>query len=662
MADSQDFLRTDVAGSIIFCSGGKELEWRLPEFPLGGRYVSPATPPLTSETESSTFYDYVMSNGVTLRVEARLYAGFPFCRLRFRLAGEGFFTSVDRDMPIHYGETVGICECLTEVRLSDFDRINHSFKPVVTHYDDGAQYGRTFIGPIVVARYKDQAVMLAYEHGAEAPDHFLCFESSEESLSLRSAKGNYFRGQRYEDYESPWLMLGIGDSEEEIRKAYRRFLLESLAPDPASRKPYIFYNTWNNQERDKYFLHKPYLSAMRQEHMLKEIDAAHDLGIEYFVLDTGWFQKTGDWEVNIERFPDGLRAIREKLSAYGMKLGVWLNPVVAARSSRVRLEHKEWTLEKGGVESYWGRIWETEESYGMCLVSDYADYFVELMVRLHEELGVDYFKWDAIDQYGCDCPRHRHGTTENTPQERLDSYAYQMGLNMIRIAGETARRCPGVIVDFDVTEGRRFVGLGFLSVGKYFLVNNGPYFSSFDIPSEVHMEPNTINVFFYPGAARPQVCRVSSQFDTWIPSSLFLTHFLPEGSARDRNNSKSSLVLGGNGIWGDLLGLTEEEKADWSSFLAAYKLVREDALRADPIVYGWIGSSPEVHEKVYSETGRGFISFFCRRGGTFTHITRRMEAPPRKVIGADKWVPRDDKRLEITVSLEDNDAKTVFLL
>ena len=237
-----------------------------------------------------------------------------------------------------------------------------------------------------------------------------------------------------------------------------------------------------------------------------------------------------------------------------------------------------------------------------------------------------------------------------------------MGLNMIRIAGETARRCPGVIVDFDVTEGRRFVGLGFLSVGKYFLVNNGPYFSSFDIPSEVHMEPNTINVFFYPGAARPQVCRVSSQFDTWIPSSLFLTHFLPEGSARDRNNSKSSLVLGGNGIWGDLLGLTEEEKADWSSFLAAYKLVREDALRADPIVYGWIGSSPEVHEKVYSETGRGFISFFCRRGGTFTHITRRMEAPPRKVIGADKWVPRDDKRLEITVSLEDNDAKTVFLL
>ena len=82
-----------------------------------------------------------------------------------------------------------------------------------------------------------------------------------------------------------------------------------------------------------------------------------------------------------------------------------------------------------------------------------------------------------------------------------------MGGEMIRIVEEVSRRCPEVIVDFDVTEGGRFVGLGFLSAGKYFLINNGPYFSDFDIPASVKMDPNTINTFLYPGPARPRVCR-----------------------------------------------------------------------------------------------------------------------------------------------------------
>jgi alpha-galactosidase len=63
-----------------------------------------------------------------------------------------------------------------------------------------------------------------------------------------------------------------------------------------------------------------------------------------------------------------------------------------------------------------GKIWETEESTGMCLASDYADYYVDVMVRLHEELGVSYFKWDAVQQYGCDSPLHHHGTRGQYPR------------------------------------------------------------------------------------------------------------------------------------------------------------------------------------------------------------------------------------------------------
>ena len=60
-------------------------------------------------------------------------------------------------------------------------------------------------------------------------------------------------------------------------------------------------------------------------------------------------------------------------------------------------------------------------------------------------------------------------------------------------------------------------------------MNNGPYFHNFDIPKTVRMEPDTINVFFYPGAARPQICRQSAGYDPYVPSVLFLTHFFPHG-------------------------------------------------------------------------------------------------------------------------------------
>ncbi len=653
---------TDLPGMLRLVINDLHLDWHLPSFPIDGQYVKAERFLYETIYKGNRVLEYALTEEISLKIELAEYENAPFCRIRYRLEGEGHFTTTDRDMPILYGGISCNADALTEIQLSNFDRINHTFKPTVERYDDGLQYNRSFIGPIVIAENKARCCLVAYEHGAEAPDHFLHFVCRDNELQLYSTKGNYFKGQSYNDYESAWIQIGFSEDIRSLQTAYRKFMLDDICPLSPNREPYIFYNTWNNQERDKYFHHKPYLTAMTQEHMLAEIDIAHELGIEYFVIDTGWYQKTGDWEVNLNRFPDALKAIREKLDAYGMKLGLWFNPIVAAQTSYPRVRHPEWTVEKDGVESFWGKIWETEESYAMCLVSDYADYFIEQLVRLHDTLGVCYFKWDAIGQYGCDCAHHNHGTDANSAEERLDSYAYQMGLRMLYIAEEVTRRCPGSIIDFDITEGGRFVGLGFLSVGKYFLINNGPYFSSFDIPNSVSMEPNTINVFFYPGSARPQVCRSFTQFDPWIPSTLFLTHFLPEGDAKARRNSQASLVLGGNGIWGDLLHLTEEEILDWKRFLVLYKQVRHDVSRANPIVRGWAGASPEFHEKLDPASGRGVICCFCRTGGTFHYITRKLCTVPISVIGADDFNIRSDGRVEIIITLSDNDAQTIFFI
>jgi alpha-galactosidase len=511
--------------------------------------------------------------------------------------------------------------------------------------------------------------MLAYEHGADHPDGFFAFRvepGDDRPLALHARKGNYYDGQPLgpqSAWESVWFELGLAPVPvNSFLPAYRRFFLDEIAENVESRQPYLFYNTWNYQERNHYFHKRPYLESMHLDRIDAEIEVAHRLGLDVFVIDTGWYIKTGDWLVNPARFPDGLQTIKRTLDGYGMQLGLWFNPTVAALTSEIYRAHPEYQMTRDGVPREVGKVWETEESVAMCLASDYTDHYIETMVRLHDELGVRYFKWDAISQYGCDSPDHQHGTRANSLTERADCYAYQMGRQMIRIVEEVSRRCPGVIVDFDVTEGGRFVGLGFLSVGKYFLINNGPYFSDFDIPRETTIEPDTINVFFYPGPARPRICRQGIKYDDVIPSILFLTHYLPDAPYQAQRNSLAALMLGGNGIWGDLLDLSEEDVTRLHGHLAAYKRVAAGVTRAYPRRRGFAGSSPEVYEKIDPDTATGAVIFFTVTPGTVTHVTQPLDlARLEGVNGAEAWEQTPNGRLKITVTLERDDAQIVYV-
>jgi hypothetical protein len=97
---------------------------------------------------------------------------------------------------------------------------------------------------------------------------------------------------------------------------------------------------------------------------------------------------------------------------------------------------------------------------------------------------------------------------------------------MSRIADKVAAAVPGAIVDFDVTEGGRAMGLEFLSSGKFFLINNGPYYPNYDIP--IDWDETYSNIFVQQGQARTWITRTPLTFDKWIPSVVFLTHYFPD--------------------------------------------------------------------------------------------------------------------------------------
>jgi len=568
--------------------------------------------------------------GVTLELVLRIPEDNPVVRFRYRLsAADGLYRmskNEGEDRLAYCAIRIPERHRVKEVRLSDFVQTVHSYCLVERELEEQTFTSRAAVpGPILAAIGADESFLLAYEHGSELPDTFLHYRlEPDRTARLHAVKGNYLTGQPIGDghsYESVWLQAaGVRGGEQALAAAYRDFVLRSMSVHKASRQPYIFYNTWNNQERDKHWRGRSYLDAIRQDRMLAEIEKAHRMGIEVFVIDTGWYIATGDWEVNPDKFPDRLKAVKDKLDEYGMKLGLWFGPNSAALSSAMLERNRSNVMQWKGSKREPHPVWETELSEAMCLVSSYSDDFAETLIRLSRELGVTYFKWDAVQQYGCDHDGHWHGDAAHSREERRDCYAFRLGLQLTRIVERLQEACPEAIVDFDITEGGRYVGLGFLSVGKYFLINNGPYYQNYDV--KIDEARDNWNLFFQPGLARSWIARSTYAFDKWVPSVLFLTHYYPDDPARYQLVSCASLILGHNGIWGDLLSVSEEGAGRIAEVLAQYKEVREDITESTMAFTGKVGSGLEAYEKISSRTGRGAVVVFSTVPGRQTYVTR----------------------------------------
>ncbi|MCX7602833.1 MAG: alpha-galactosidase [Bryobacteraceae bacterium] len=622
---------------------GQGLPLRSPVFEVDGaavpaalREVRPAGVPrrlANGAVEYRFAGPFQAAAGLSLELVFRVHEQSPVVRFRYILRSgtpRKLTKSRGRDAITYAAFPLGGLPEVREVRLSEFLEVVHSY--TATEREVAAREFEnelTLMGPILAASDGRHSLLAAYEHGSQAPETFLHFRlEGGRGVRLEAVKANYLSGQALgpgAEFETIWFeAAAVNGGWEELRSAYRAFVLKYLAENPASRRPLIFYNTWNFQERNKFWNGKSYLDSMNNERLLPEIDAAHRMGIEVFVMDTGWYEKTGDWAVSRQRFPDGLAAIRRRLQDYGMRLGLWFSPQHVAVSSPLAGKYAGCRMSWRGRPSAPHPVWETESSYRMCLVSPYSDVFADALIRLHRELGVTYFKWDAVDQHGCDDPRHWHGDESHSAEERAESYAFQLPLALKRIAERVAEAAPEAILDFDVTEAGRSVGLAFLSAGKYFLINNGPYYQNYNVP--INPEKDNWNLFFHPGPARTWICRTPLSYDAWIPSVLFLTHYFPDDPSDSQIVNLASLILGQNGIWGDLLKVSPEGAALFGRMLGWYRQVREDITEAPPVRSGAISGSAEVHEKISPASGRGAVVVFSTARGRTIYVTQRRTA------------------------------------
>jgi alpha-galactosidase len=661
-------------------AAGKRMALQLPGFNIDGRslkasvgsWVADPVKELSNGTREQVFTGVLTGDqSLRLGISFRWAEASPIVRFRYRLSSavpHRLTKPAGIDELRYFSVSLAANSRFKEIRLSDFDEKYHSniLEEAAfgeRQFDDSAR----LMGPMLEAGDGQSTFILAYEHGSQFPDRFLEFRLRlDRSVALAAVKGNYLNGQpldRDHDFETIWLEAGgVAGGDREVASAYRTFILKYITQNLDSRKPYIYYNTWGRQERAKW-AGGSYLSTENLATTLKEIEVAHQMGVDVYVLDAGWFSKTGDWRVNTGPtfFPDTLRQVRALLNKYGMRLGVWIGPTSAAMSSEMLKKNRDYIMELHGKKSEPGPIWETENSVNLDLVSPYWSDLADELIRLTRDMGVSYFTFDAVDQYACDGANGFHGTEANSPQERADSYAFQLPIYLSKVVDKVCAAAPGTIFELDVTEEGRSMGLGFLSSGKYIILNNGAYFHNFDIvpPWQTPLTNGNVQIFTNPGPARGWFTRSVLTYDKWLPSTLLLTFYQTDGSHGSQLINVASLILGQNGVWGNILDNSPGDVQFIHDILEKYKQVRDDVTLSDPVREGEPGNSAEVVEKINPRTGRGEVVLFSN-GGHSRYITdHRVDPRIWSTEGVQVYLDKAGRAV-IDANFEGSGARIVF--
>jgi alpha-galactosidase len=125
------------------------------------------------------------------------------------------------------------------------------------------------------------------------------------------------------------------------------------------------------------------------------IDVAAQEGAEVFFIDASWYtppkgdwwQTVGDWEVNLQRFPQGLKPFRDRVHAAGMLWGLWMDAERIGVQSRVAKEHPEWlALNYEGEKRVDGQVDLTNP--------EAAQWMEKQITRVIEENQCDFFRLD----------------------------------------------------------------------------------------------------------------------------------------------------------------------------------------------------------------------------------------------------------------------------
>ncbi len=255
-----------------------------------------------------------------------------------------------------------------------------------------------------------------------------------------------------EIFETPGVFFGFSQSGfGTMSRNLHRFQQEQLLPGTDAQKHRkVLYNSWEATN-----------FGVNEENQKALADKAADIGAEIFVVDDGWFGERnndtaglGDWFVNRDKFPDGLKPLIEYVNRKGMDFGLWFEPEMVNKNSRLYEQHPEWVLQFPNRPKT-----EIRNQLILNLAKEEVREFVyETLDRFLTELNIKFIKWDM------NRPILESGWGGEKHQEKM---WYQYVMNLYAIWRELKRKHPGVILESCAGGGGR-VDIGIMRYADQF--------------------------------------------------------------------------------------------------------------------------------------------------------------------------------------------------
>lgn len=168
------------------------------------------------------------------------------------------------------------------------------------------------------------------------------------------------------------------------------------------------------------------------------LDAGWYTGCGWDKEKGGWWQNVGNWTVDKERFPNGLKPVSDAVHETGAKFMVWFEPERVRPGTQIDREHPEWLLRLPGNDNY---LFDLGNKDALVWLTDHISNMIK-------KEGIDYYRqdfnfdpmpyWEANDKPG------RIGISEIRHIEGL--YAFWDSLLVL---------FPNLLIDNCASGGRR---------------------------------------------------------------------------------------------------------------------------------------------------------------------------------------------------------------
>jgi hypothetical protein len=211
-------------------------------------------------------------------------------------------------------------------------------------------------------------------------------------------------------------------------------------------------------------------------------------------------------------------------------------------------------------------------------------------------------KWDAINTFYSSLPDLDHGSKGYAEDEIRARYEYMLPIYVVKAMEILTEYEPELVIEIDLTEARRvMIGLAPLSQGKLFFMNNGA--SSYNDYSSFRTK---------------SLRTIASEFAGEIPLELFTYASYPHDLAGFMEYNVNNSLLAGHGFWGDLLLMTEKQRAFVGQQVLQSKRVLPYISESVPNIIGKVGDSPEIYAIINSEKGAGQIISFSEEPSDYS--------------------------------------------